>query len=125
MATLYVDGALTQALAGAKEELHKILKDKARHPTTYNHYFTETLQDTRVERQKEAFRDALQSYFGVDSLLTSHVVEHSVNLRALYNSLLQKTIPDMTRFASEEALDCMLAYYKVRSAAFMLFQESH
>ena len=118
------------ALESLRHALEKGIKEfltshQRGHPITYNHYFTETLQDTRVERQKEAFREALQSYFGVDTLLTSHVVEHSVNLRALYNSLLQKTIPDMTRFASEEALDCMLAYYKVRSAAFMLFQESH
>lgn len=43
LSTLCVDGTLTQALTGAKEELHKILRDKGRHPTTYNHYFTTTI----------------------------------------------------------------------------------
>lgn len=92
------------------------------HPITYNHYFTETLQETRSEQQKEAFRVALQSYFGVDTLSTSHLVQDPLNLRSLYNSLLPKSIPRMTQFASEEALDCMLAYYKVRTAPSMIFQ---
>lgn len=84
------------------------------HPITYNHYFTETLQKTRADRQKESLRKALQSYFGVDTLSTSENYGESINLQGLLNSLVQTTIPDMTRFASEEALDCMLAYYKVR-----------
>lgn len=83
------------------------------HPITYNHYFTETLQKTRADRQKEAICQALHSYFGVDALSTSEPKLHEINLQGLLNSLLQTTIPDMTRFASEEALDCMLAYYKV------------
>ncbi|KAJ5264459.1 hypothetical protein N7505_007252 [Penicillium chrysogenum] len=112
------------ALKDLRHELERgsqeFLKSHQRgHPITYNHYFTETLQDTRSGRQKEAFREAIQSYFGVDTLSTTHLVEHAINLRGLYNSLLQKTIPDMTRFASEEALDCMLAYYKVALKRFV------
>lgn len=112
---------LLPALEGLRHTLEKasgsfLMSHQRGHPITYNHYFTESLQDTRADRQKEAFREALQSYFGVDSLLTSHSVEHPINLRGLFNSLLQKTVPDMTRFASEEALDCMLAYYKVSPA---------
>lgn len=37
---LSVDTTLASSLAAAKEELQKILADKARHPMTYNHYFT-------------------------------------------------------------------------------------
>ncbi|KAF7516649.1 hypothetical protein PCG10_002038 [Penicillium crustosum] len=89
------------------------------HPITYNHYFTETLQKTRADRQKESLRKALQSYFGVDTLSTSENYGESINLQGLLNSLVQTTIPDMTRFASEEALDCMLAYYKVALKRFV------
>ncbi|KAJ5214784.1 hypothetical protein N7468_010463 [Penicillium chermesinum] len=85
------------------------------HPITYNHSFTETLQKTRADLQKEALRKALQSHFKVETLTTSHAVDYGINLQGLFNSLL-KTIPSMTCFASEEALDCMLAYYQIKVA---------
>ncbi|KAJ5500691.1 hypothetical protein N7453_009742 [Penicillium expansum] len=104
-------------LEKGSEEL--LMPHQRGHPITYNHYFTETLQKTRADRQKEAFRKALQSYFDVDTLSTSEPVGKTVNLQGLLNSLVQTTIPDMTRFASEEALDCMLAYYKVALKRFV------
>ncbi|KAJ6003769.1 hypothetical protein N7522_006461 [Penicillium canescens] len=110
-------GNLRHALEKGSEEL--LMPHQRGHPITYNHYFTETLQKTRTDRQKEAFRKALQSYFGVDTLSTSEPVLHTINLQGLFNSLLQNTIPDMTRFASEEALDCMLSYYKVALKRFV------
>jgi GTPase SAR1 family protein len=114
---------LRDALERGSEDL--LMPHQRGHPITYNHYLTETLQATRADRQKEAFREALQSYFGVDTLSTTHPVDYTINLKGLYNSLLQKTILDMTRFASEEALDCMLAYYKVSPARIILFQASN
>ncbi|CAG8112632.1 unnamed protein product [Penicillium nalgiovense] len=110
-------GSLRHALEKGSREF--LMSHQRGHPITYNHYFTETLQDTRADRQNEAFREALQSYFGADTLSTSHPVGHTINLRGLYNSLVQKSTPDMTRFASEEALDCMLAYYKVALKRFV------
>lgn len=115
--------SLRHALDKGSEEF--LMSHQQGHPITYNHYFTEALQDTRAGRQKEAFREAIQSYFSVDTLSTSHYVDHPINLQGLYNSLLQETIPDMTRFASEEALNCMLAYYKVRPPIFIVVQLSH
>lgn len=112
-------GSLRHALEKGSREF--LMSHQRGHPITYNHYFTETLQDTRADRQNEAFREALQSYFGADTLSTSHPVGDTINLRGLYNSLVQKSTPDMTRFASEEALDCMLAYYKVRRVTSILF----
>jgi GTPase SAR1 family protein len=101
---------LRQVLDKGSEDLLK--PHRRGHPITYNHYFTETLQKTRTSRQQEAFRESLKSHFDVDTLSAEPQI-HSINLQELFNSLLRTTIPDMTRFASEEALDCMLAYYKV------------
>ncbi|KAJ5531282.1 Male sterility NAD-binding [Penicillium freii] len=112
------------ALENLRYELEKGTEDlliphQRGHPITYNDYFTETLQKTRADRQKESFRKALQSYFKVDTLSTSEPIPATIDLQELLNSLVQTTIPDITHFASEEALDCMLAYYKVALKRFV------
>jgi hypothetical protein len=83
------------------------------HPIIYNHYFTETLQKIRTRRQENELAKSLQRFFGVDNLHEPYYTEHSINLDQLLKSLLQQSEPDMVRFASIEALECMLAYYKV------------
>lgn len=88
------------------------------HPITYNHYFTETLQKIRADRQENDLAKIIQRFFGVDSLKEPYHTEHSINLEQLLKSLLQQSEPDMVRFASIEALDCMLAYYKVTQLYF-------
>lgn len=90
------------------------------HPITYNHYFTETLQKIRAERQEDELAKTLKRFFGVDSLKEPYCTEHSINLDQLLKSLLQQSEPDMVRFASIEALDCMLAYYKVTGSWLIL-----
>lgn len=90
------------------------------HPITYNHYFTETLQKIRAERQEGELAKTLKQFFGVDNLREPYCTEHSINLDQLLKSLLHQTEPDMVRFASIEALDCMLAYYKVTWNSFSL-----
>ena len=54
----------------------------------------------------------LEDFFGVD-LEEPYCTKNWINLRGLLNSLLQSTEPNMARFASAEAMDCMLSYYKV------------
>lgn len=90
------------------------------HPITYSHYFTETLQKIRAERQEDELAKTLKRFFGVDNLRDPYCTEHSVNLDQLLKSLLHQSEPDMVRFASIEALDCMLAYYKVTRNSFSL-----
>lgn len=109
-------------VAPALDDQHEVLDQKSRellmphqkgHPITYNHYFTETLQKIRAERHKDELREILERHFGVDTLEEPCDVKKSINLRGLLDSLLQSTEPDMARFASAEAMDCMLSYYKV------------
>ena len=111
MATLYVDGALTQALAGAKEELHKILKDKARHPTTYNHYFTTTVQKMRQRKHQKITKKAsevsqVRMYDRNDDL---HINVDPGKLTEAMNKAIEL---DMDVFSCQEALDTERAFYK-------------
>ncbi|CAG5158133.1 uncharacterized protein ALTATR162_LOCUS4999 [Alternaria atra] len=109
--TFYVDGALTQALAGAKEELHKILKDKARHPTTYNHYFTTTVQKMRQRKHQKITKKAsevseVRTYDRNNDL---HIHVDPGKLTEAMNKAIEL---DMDVFSSSEALDTERAFYK-------------
>ncbi|KAL2803302.1 P-loop containing nucleoside triphosphate hydrolase protein [Aspergillus granulosus] len=81
-----------------------LMPHKTGHPITYNHYFTETLQKIRAERQEGELGKTLKRFFGVDDLREPYYPEHSINLDQLLQSLLQQTEPDMLRFAAIEAL---------------------
>ena len=76
----------------------------------YNHYFTETLQKLRNERNQNEYFKIIKQFFGVTSLEASHYCGRNHQLVA---ALVQRTEPDMNRFACSEALDCMEAHYKV------------
>lgn len=112
-----------EIIAPALDDQHEVLDRKTSellmphqrgHPITYNHYFTETLQRIRAERRESNFRGILERHFGVDNLEEPCFMQNSFNLSGLLSSLLQSTEPDMARFASAEAMDCMLSYYKAR-----------
>ena len=55
---------------------------------------------------------SIQAFFNASDLETVAREVESVDLRGLSRRIMQSTEPDMGRFASAEALDCMLAYYK-------------
>ena len=93
------------------------------HPITYNHYFAETLQNMRRERQKNP-EEILKHYFGVSSLDGDKRLNGSFNLRDLAKSLKESNEPDMKNFAATEALDCLNAYYKVPKLP-LLFSLTH
>ncbi|KAH6866866.1 dynamin family protein-like protein [Alternaria rosae] len=111
VSTLYVDSALTQALTGAKEELHKILKDKDRHPTTYNHYFTTTVQKMRQRKHQKIIKKASKasevSIYDCEDKLRKYVDPGKLT------EAMDKAIePDMDVFSSQDALDTERAFYK-------------
>lgn len=97
----------------AQEKILELLLPHAHgHPITYNHYFTENLQKIRNERREKEIMQSIQAFFNTSDLETVAREVESVDLRGLSRRIVQSTEPDMGRFASAEALDCMLAYYK-------------
>jgi hypothetical protein len=109
--TLYVDGALTQALAGAKEELHKILEDKARHPTTYNHYFTTTVQKMRQRKHQKITKKASE-VSQVKMYDRNNDLHINVDPGKLTEAMNKAIELDMDVFSCQEALDTERAFYK-------------
>jgi hypothetical protein len=117
--TMTVLPALKRAHAASNSELQRILDDKRRHPITYNHYFTDTLQKTQRDRYSRHLRKAAEG-------ATVNVAQKTFMSGPGYEerqyidpssleSGFQRTIqPDMENFGAEQALDTHNAYYKVR-----------
>ena len=105
----------------ALDDIWSQLKDKTEdllswhqtgHPITYNHYFSETLQNIRSKRRREGYAKAVRGHFGRGSS-GGFGIDSNVDIEALVDKLVSENEPDMDRFAASEALDCMKAYYKV------------
>ena len=117
--------ALNQLLGTLNEKTTELLTPHQRsHPITYNHYFTETLQKLRNERNHDEYSEIVKRFFGVSSLETPYYGGRNHDLCQLVSDLVQYAEPDMNRFACSEALDCMEAYYKVR-APFLSYPYFH
>lgn len=89
-----------------------LLTDRQRHPITYNHYYTETLQKIRQERQEKELEMKIHDFLRTTDpvcTLNSHTIP------ALAKSLSTHSEKDMDSFACSELLDSMQAYYKVHS----------
>ncbi|KAI8934760.1 hypothetical protein NX059_008448 [Plenodomus lindquistii] len=108
---LNVNKALTLSLSNAKKELRKIIEDKTRHPSTYNHYFTSNIQKIRQQKLqtigKAASSAALQSI-----QTTGSKTKQVINPELLALAMDKAVEPDMDVFSSSEALDTQRAYYK-------------
>ncbi|RAL11843.1 uncharacterized protein BO97DRAFT_443556 [Aspergillus homomorphus CBS 101889] len=119
---------LAEVISPALDQLREVLVRRCNellethqkgHPITYNHYFTETLQKIRASRREGELSEAIERFFGVNDLQRAVALNGIYRLQDLLQSLLQSSEPDMMRFASAEALDCMLAYYKVALKRFI------
>jgi hypothetical protein len=111
ISALNVDGALTRALDSAKEELVKVLKDKNRHPTTYNHYFTTTIQKKRQRKQRQLAEKASKAS-EVRVRDFSNEISTRIDPEKLTKTMEAAIELNMDTFSSQEALDMERAYYK-------------
>ncbi|EGE80242.2 dynamin GTPase, variant [Blastomyces dermatitidis ATCC 18188] len=116
-----VEPSLNELLKMLNSKTSELLAPHRRgHPITYNHYFTETYQKTRNERQKAEYATILKDFFSISSLDTEYKeLRSDDSLHQLLDSLVERTEPDMRFFAASEALDYMMAYYKVALKRFI------
>ncbi|KAE8334823.1 hypothetical protein BDV24DRAFT_169817 [Aspergillus arachidicola] len=84
------------------------------HPITYNHYFTETIQNIREQNLETEVTRKLQNFFNakdVSTLEDLHVKKLKVS--SLVEALARRNEADMDKYACSEILDCTEAFYKV------------
>jgi hypothetical protein len=120
------DGLLREIIQPAMDQLAGNLDRKVReimrphqigHPITYNHHFTQTIQNARQEHERKAYETSLNVYFGHNP----NAVDKSTGVtnRQISDIVAAITKPkaaDMDQYSCSEATDCMSAYYKARHA---------
>ncbi|KAM5476771.1 hypothetical protein MauCBS54593_000041 [Microsporum audouinii] len=112
--------ALEQLLNKLRDKTSELLiPHREGHPITYNHYFMETYQKIQNERRKEDYSTVIKRFFGASDLHAMVNLGCRNDLHRLLDSLVGHTERDMSRYASIEALDCMVAYYKVALKRFI------
>ncbi|KAF1939031.1 hypothetical protein EJ02DRAFT_409403 [Clathrospora elynae] len=117
-----VEPALQQIVKDLRGKTADLLAPHQRgHPITYNHYFTETVQEVRKERSRAEFTRVIQDFFQIESLHPSGSPHHfgDPDYRPLLDALMAHNNPNMDHYACSEALDCMQAYYKVALKRFV------
>lgn len=95
------------------------------HPNTYNHYFIENVQKAKESHSRDFLEERLCWHFGITSINETFYTDNEIDLRPLVRSMTSRTEVDMDRFACSEAIDCMLAYYKVCSDFLVSTLHSH
>lgn len=111
-----VGPALSRIKSDLDDAVTRILAPhQAGHPITYNHYFTDNLQKLRQKRRRDHISQKLDNFFGANMEDGRTFIENrSFDVKSLLNSLTESPLSDMDRFACSEAIDGMMAYYKVR-----------
>ncbi|KAH7390994.1 P-loop containing nucleoside triphosphate hydrolase protein [Phaeosphaeria sp. MPI-PUGE-AT-0046c] len=118
---ILVEPALTDIVKDLKDKTTDLLAPHQRgHPITYNHYFTETIQNVKKQRARTDFTRIIQNFFNVQSLSPTGLPQSmDMDYRPLLEALMTHNNPDMNQYACSEALDCMQAYYKVAFKRFV------
>jgi hypothetical protein len=92
-----------------------ILRYQTGHPITYNHYFTETIQNVRAKRMENDLTERLRKFMGSHSVDDIEELQFTrLKKTSLISALSIRNEHDMDSYACAEAVDCMFAYYKVR-----------
>lgn len=111
-----IQDALKSRNEAASKELSFIMTDLKSYPINYNHYYTDTVQKRRREKEESRLQDSLAKATthsllpGCNSTHTSASIDVS---QALENYHIQDNDPNMEHYSCEEILDGLLAIYKV------------
>lgn len=106
-----IEPALRRRHQAALEELRKLMQDRRDFPINYNHYHTDTVHKKRQERVQAQILGHISKGSSQSPTCNSNMNDEVKNLVRLW---ADKSTPNMEEFSCEEALDCLLAIYKVR-----------
>jgi GTPase SAR1 family protein len=113
-----IEETLKTRSESAFQELDALVKDLTDYPINYNHYYTDSISRRRQDRQKEALSKSLEEAT-TKTLISGETYSQSVDVAKVVAGYSEKSDPDMENFSCEEALDCLLAIYKVFIRSFL------
>ena len=97
----------------ADEELEKLWNDNTQQPITYNHYYTDNIQNARGDATRNWIKQAMQdASIGVYNGKL-HISNTAADADKLLNALQRQVSVDMDDQACSEVLASFSAYYKV------------
>ncbi|KAK6444689.1 hypothetical protein FP744_10000937 [Trichoderma asperellum] len=100
----------------ALEELEKLIKDEQRSPMTYNHYYTDNIQKSRLDVITDAVQKAVREERTYSRSLTSFTIMNPEDLPGAVESHITT---DMDEQACNNATIELQAYYKVAMKTFV------
>ncbi|KAL2173766.1 P-loop containing nucleoside triphosphate hydrolase protein [Thermothelomyces heterothallicus CBS 202.75] len=115
-----IDPAMGKIMDEMRAKTTELLNQhKGGHPITYNDEFTEALQKVRdARRNRNDPAEILRQFFNLPSLGGDRLSGY-YDLNSLAESLAKFRERDPRRFAANEALDCLNAYYQVAMRRFI------
>ncbi|KAJ5919650.1 Dynamin [Penicillium verhagenii] len=114
-----VTTTLEANVEAAKHELERILQDETRQPITYNHYYTDNIQNARNETSQRLIEGSVRGAIQDDWNGTLHLDNTEKDCVRLLTSLKKRVIVDMKEQACSEAKINLIAYYKVARKTFV------
>ncbi|KAL9621158.1 MAG: hypothetical protein Q9160_004409 [Pyrenula sp. 1 TL-2023] len=115
----HIEDALKTRHDAALRELNLILEDLKGYPINYNHYYTDTLWKRRRDRERKSLSTSLQNATTHTKLpdCQSKHTSASIDIDRALNGYAPN--PNMETYSCEEALDGVLAIYKVNQKTFI------
>ena len=113
-----VEDALQTRSEESASELQKILIDLKSYPSTYNHYYTDTVKKRRMERGGKSLQKCIEQATHKVPLAGCQGGGHTtalVDAKQAARNFADSIDPDMEKHSCEEALDSLYSIYKVSS----------
>ncbi|MCJ1404013.1 hypothetical protein MMC11_007237 [Xylographa trunciseda] len=120
----HIQDTLKKRSDAAARELAMLVDDIKNYPINYNHYYTDTIKKQRQDRQKDALAKSIKEATTQNPATFSQMTKVATSTMTIdpdqvIKRYTQHIDPDMERHSCEEALDCMMAIYKVSQKTFV------
>ncbi|KAK0953915.1 hypothetical protein LTR91_023585 [Friedmanniomyces endolithicus] len=106
-----IDCALQESRTRAEEELMRLCADEQQQPITYNHYYTDNVQQSRLDSAQKTIEQAMEKV-NVDPDDLEGTAVGNTSAETLVAAIRQNIVVNMDEQACSQALEGLRAYYK-------------